>query len=72
MPWVLNYNSQIELWKVLSDKERKDATIYVIQPGAGGDGNSPSVVPLLTGLLSALVLLDVFSPLSILSSDTHI
>ena len=43
-PWVLNYNSQIELWKVLGDKERKDATIYVIQPGAGGDGNSPSVV----------------------------
>lgn len=42
--WVLNYNSQIELWKVLSDKERKDATVYVIQPGAGGDGNSPSVV----------------------------
>lgn len=44
--WVLNYNSQIELWKVLGDKERKDATVYVIQPGtgAGGDGNSPSVV----------------------------
>jgi hypothetical protein len=42
--YVLNYNSQIELWKVLSDKERKDATVYVIQPGAGGDGNSPSVV----------------------------
>lgn len=42
--WVLNYNSQIELWKVLGDKERKDATVYVIQPGSGGDGNSPSVV----------------------------
>jgi hypothetical protein len=42
--WVLNYNSQIELWKVLGDKERKDATVYVIQPGVGGDGNSPSVV----------------------------
>lgn len=42
--WVLDYNSQIELWKVLSDKERKDATIYVIQPGAGGNGESPSVV----------------------------
>lgn len=39
--WVLNYNSQIELWKVLNDKERKDAIIYVIQPGAGsGDGTS--------------------------------
>lgn len=43
-PWVLSYNSQIELWKVLGDKERRDATVYVIQPGAGGDGNSPSVV----------------------------
>lgn len=43
-PWVLNYNSQIELWKVIGDKERKDATVYVIQPGAGGDGSSPSIV----------------------------
>lgn len=42
--YVLGYNSQIELWKVLSDKERKDATIYVLQPGSGGDGNSPSIV----------------------------
>lgn len=42
--WVLNYNSQIELWKVLADKDRKDATVYVIQPGAGENGNSPSVV----------------------------
>ena len=42
--WVLDYNSQIELWKVLSDKERKDATIYVIQPGSGTGGNPPSVV----------------------------
>jgi len=42
--WVLNYNSQIELWKVLADKDRKDATVYVIQPGSSGDGNSPSVV----------------------------
>lgn len=42
--WVLSYNSQIELWKVLGDKERKDATVYVIQPGAGGNGESPSIV----------------------------
>lgn len=41
--WVLDYSSQIELWKVLSDKDRKDATIYVIQPGASGE-SSPSVV----------------------------
>ena len=43
--WVLNYNSQIELWKVLGDKERKDATVYVIQPGASGDGNPSVVLP---------------------------
>jgi len=42
--WVLDYSSQIELWKVLGDKERKDATVYVIQPGSSGDGNLPSVV----------------------------
>lgn len=43
--WVLNYNSQIELWKVLADKERKDATIYVIQPGYGGEGGPGIVLP---------------------------
>lgn len=42
--WVLDYSSQIELWKVLDNKDRKDATVYVIQPGSSGDGNSPSVV----------------------------
>lgn len=42
--WVLDYNSQIELWKVLDNKERKDATVYVIQPGSSSNGNSPSVV----------------------------
>lgn len=42
--WVLDYNAQIELYKVLGDKDRKDATIYVIQPGGGGSGSSPSVV----------------------------
>lgn len=38
--WVLDYNSQIELWKVLADKDRKDATIYVLQPGSGNGGSS--------------------------------
>lgn len=41
--WVLDYSSQIELWKVLGDRERKDATVYVIQPGSS-EGSSPSVV----------------------------
>jgi hypothetical protein len=41
-PWILNYNAQIELYKVLSDTNRKGDTVYVLQTGGGGSGNGES------------------------------
>jgi len=41
-PWVLQYNSDIELIKVLGDKDRKDATIYVRTAGNGNRVTLPA------------------------------
>jgi hypothetical protein len=41
--YVLNYNSNIELYKVLADKEIPNTKLYVLQP-SNIAGQQPSVV----------------------------